>query len=271
MINFSELLWNPQRVKGERVSARLDPPAPVVAQEPLELLRVPTVEVIVPAKTRIALVNEPRGAGADRFRFLRMKLRELKTLANLRSIVITSPLPKDGKSTVALNVATSLTEKGSSVLLIDADLHHPTMAERLGLSPTPGLGECLRDGMDPVTLLCRVEPLGIYLLQAGAPQEHPSELLHSETLPMVVKRLSSLFDWVIIDTPPITPLTDAVLLSRQVDTSLLVVRADKTPREAIEHALSLLGTKHVLGILLNATEGLNQRYAEYRGYYKNKS
>ena len=85
-----------------------------------------------------------------------------------------------------------------------------------------------------------------------------------------MQRLSPYFDWILIDSPPVAPLTDAVLLLKHVDASLVVVRADRTPQEAVKEALTLLGPKHVLGIIFNAAEGLTRLYSEYYGYYGKK-
>ncbi|MBZ5676608.1 MAG: CpsD/CapB family tyrosine-protein kinase [Acidobacteriia bacterium] len=196
-----------------------------------------------------------------------MRLRELKDLTKLQSLLITSPMPGDGKSTIALNLATALAERGKrSVLLIEADLYHPSLAEGLGLEERGGLAECLENQHDPMSLLRCLEPLGCYLLPAGKPVSNPTELLESESFSSVMRSLSPHFDWILIDTPPVIPLTDAVSLSRRVDGSLLVVRADRTPRDAIDQAVSLLGPKHVLGIVLNASDRLNKVYSKYYGY-----
>lgn len=267
MINFSELLWKPQAASGHRSASRPGR-APEIAEEPAELRDVPVQAVQIQPESRIILSTDPRSPGADRFRFVRMRLREIKDAANLKSIVITSPRPQDGKSTIALNLATALAEKGKrNVLLIDADLYHPTLAPRLGLAPLPGLSECIEKGLDPLPLLRRIEPLGWYLLQSGTPQGSPAELAQSEALSVVIQKISPLFDWILLDTPPVAPLTDAVSMSRSVDASMLVVRADRTPREAVDHALTLLGPKHVVGVLLNAAEGLNRLYSDYYGHY----
>ena len=265
MINFTEILWKPRKGGSHKQSAHMLESAP-------ELQRVIVEEVVVTPECRVAMVTDPRSPAADRFRFLRMKLREVKDAVQLRSIVVTSALPQDGKSTTALNLATALNEKGKrKVLLIEADLYHPTLATRLGLSALPGLAECLEEDLNPLDSLRRIEPLGFYLLPAGTTKSNPTELLQQESLPRVLQTLTPLFDWVIIDTPPVAPLTDAILLSRHVDASMLVVRAGHTPEKAVEEAVNLLGKSHVLGIIFNCAEGLDRLYSAYYGYYGKKS
>ena len=185
--------------------------------------------------------------------------------------MITSPLAEEGKSTIAMSLATTLAEQGQrAVLLIEADLHQPSIGKSLGLGPRPGLAECLEDGLDPLSQLSKVEPLSWYSLRAGNPRGNPTELMQSDALKTVLERLTPYFDWILIDTPPVLPLTDALSLSRQVDATLLVARADRTPREAIEQALTVIGRKHVLGIVLNGVEGLGRLYSEYYGHYGKK-
>jgi len=270
MINFSELIWKPEQPKARPTTAFASP----ASEQPLEashLGEIPVEEVQIKPERRIALLTDPRSPGADRFRFLRMRLRELKDAAKLQSLLITSALPQDGKTTIALNLATALAEGGKrTVLLIEADLYHPSVAQRLELKMQPGLGECLEEGLEPLTMLRRLEPLGWYFLAAGSVRGNPTELLQSEALADVMKKVRPHFDWILIDTPPVAPLTDAVSLSKHVDASLLVVRADRTPQEAVKGALALLGPKNVLGIVFNAAEGLNRLYSKYYGYYGKK-
>ena len=270
MINFSELLWKPAGSNGSSLPAPLCSDSENLA-EVGEFSKIPIEEVHLQPEMRIALFNNPRSPGADRYRFLRMRLQEVKDATKLQKLLITSPLPQDGKSTVALNLATALAEHGKrNVLLIEADLYHPTIVQRLGLQIRPGLGACLEGGMDALSALRQIQPLGWYLLPAGELRENPTELLHSESISGVLQRLSAYFDWILIDTPPVVPLTDAVSLSRHVDATLLVVRAGCTPQGTVKEALSLLGPKRVLGIVFNAAEGLNRLYSEYYGYYSKK-
>ena len=263
MINFSELLWKPQ-AKGISSSPSRSQSFEVTELSH-DLRQTPVDEVQIKPTSRLVVLTDPRSSGADRFRYLRMRLNELRDVARLRSLVITSPLPQDGKSTVVLNLATILAEGGKrSVLVIEADLHHPTLAQRLGVRSQAGLSECLEGSLDPMMAIRRVDPPHCYLLQAGTPKGNPTELLQSGNLATVLESLSSHFDWVLIDTPPVTPLTDAVSISRLVDASLLVVRADYTPKGAVEEALSILGAKNVAGIVFNAAE---QLISSYYGYY----
>lgn len=232
---------------------------------------IPVEEVSVGPESRLVFYTDPRSPGADRFRFLRMRLREIWNTGKLRSLLITSPLPGDGKSTIALNLATALSEKGQrSVLLIDGDLHQSALVRQLGIPTGPGLAECLESGLSPMSAVRRLDPLGWYFLSSGTPHTHPTELLQGEVLPGVLQELYEYFDWILIDSPPVIPLTDALSLARRTDASLLVVRAERTPRDAVHETVKLLGHQHVIGVLLNGVEGLNRLYAKYQGYYGTK-
>jgi capsular exopolysaccharide synthesis family protein len=229
--------------------------------------QIPVDEVQLHPGTRIVLHTDPVSPGADRFRYLKMCLRELWHSGKLKSLLITSPLPQDGKSTITLNLATALAEGGKrTVLVIEADLHHPTLTEQLGLEMRPGLAECLANGMSAISGVRRLEPLGWYLLPAGHPHENPTELLQTDALAGVMQKLSQYFDWVIIDSPPVVPLTDALSLARQTSATLLVVREGRTPDDAVEKSIALLGRQRVLGIVLNGVDGLDRLYSGYYGY-----
>ncbi len=233
----------------------------------IQLDQISVEEVQVHPGSRIVMHTDPRSAGADRFRFLRMCLRDLWNAGKLKTIQITSPLPQDGKSTIALNLATALAEGGKrTVLLIEADLHRPTLTEQLGIEKRAGLADCLEGRLNPVSTLRRLEPLGWYLLPAGEPRSDPTELLQTEAFAHVLEALSPHFDWILIDSPPVLPLTDALSLARQANATLLVAREGRTPREAIEKAIAVLGRQRVLGIVLNAVEGLDRMYSGYYGY-----
>jgi capsular exopolysaccharide synthesis family protein len=270
MINFSELFWKPRETEGK---ARMRPFRE--SREAVDTLSAldefPVEEVTVKPDCRLVFLTDPSSPGADRLRLLRMRLREFQDLAKRQKVVITSPTPQDGKSTIALNLATALAEGGKrSVLLVEGDLHHPSITERLGLKARPGLADCIQRSLDPLLAIQRLKPLNFCLLQAGKTPGNPTELLQSGLVSGILDSLGSHFDWVLIDTPPVVPLTDALSFSRHADASLLVVRAGQTPRKAIEDAVERIGQKHILGIVLNGAEGLNRMYSKYYGYYEKK-
>jgi capsular exopolysaccharide synthesis family protein len=232
-----------------------------------EFERIQVEQVQVQPASRIVFHTDPNSPGADRFRLLRMRLRVLWNARKLKTLLITSPLPGDGKSTIALNLATALTERGKrNVLLIEADLHRAPLAQQLSLKAGPGLAECLEGGLNPLSAVRRLDSLGWYLLSAGEVHSNPTELLQGDTLSAVMQALSPHFDWILIDSPPVTPLTDALSLGRLANASLLVTRVGHTPSEAVEKAIGLLGREHVLGIVLNGIEELDQLYSGYYGY-----
>jgi capsular exopolysaccharide synthesis family protein len=186
----------------------------------------------------------------------------------IKTILITSALPHDGKSTVTLNLATALAEKGKrNVLLVGADLHRATLSEQLGIPRRPGLAECLEEGLQPLSVIRRVEPLAWYLLPAGSAQTNPTELVQNGTVAETLKDLSRYFDWILIDSPPLTPLADALALNQLTDATLLVARAGRTPVQEVEKAVGLIGRKRLLGIVLNGVEGLDRVYSNYYGSY----
>ena len=226
----------------------------------------PLEKAHVRPENRVVFHTDPRSPAADRFRFLRMRLREHWSAGKLKKLLVTSPLAHDGKSTIILNLATALSERGKrAVLVIEGDLHHASLAEDLGLNSWAGLADCLQDdSTPPLSAVRRVEPLGWHLLPAGEPRRNPTELLQTPAFGHVLQTLSSHFDWILIDSPPAIALTDALSMQQHADGSLLVVRADRTPREAVEETIALLGKQHVLGVVLNGVEQRNHLYYQYR-------
>ncbi len=225
-------------------------------------------EVKLQPESRLVFHTDPSSGAADRYRLLRMRLRELWSTGKLKTLLVTSPLPEDGKSTTAINLATALADHGKSrVLLMEADLYHSPLVTMLGLDPAPGLAECIESGLDLRSAMRKLQPLEWFFLPAGKPQGNPTELLHRDGFVRIMRQLVSSFDWVLIDSPPVLPLVDALMLKHHADGTLLIARAGHTPRKAIEQSLSLLGQDHILGIVLNATEKVNQSYSKYSNYY----
>jgi len=216
------------------------------------------------------LQREQHGVMADRLRFLRANLRSLWSEEKLKCLLITSAAPHDGKSTVALNLAITLAEGGKrKVLLIEGDMHQPRITQRLSLGFTraPGLADCLDGKAEAAKAVLKIDPLEMFLLSAGKPGNHPTELLQSDALAALMRTVRKQFDWVVVDSPPVQPLSDALLLRQQTDATLLVVRSGQTPSSAVEEAVTLLGKKSILGMVLNGVEGLERQYSKYYKVY----
>lgn len=236
-----------------------------VANAQLEQLPIEVAQL--EATSRIEYYTEPRGASADRFRILRMRLRELQEAKSIKTLLVTSPLPHDGKSTMVLNLATALSERGrKAVLVVEGDLHRPTLTQLLGVNNGLGLSDCLAKQLDPMSVIRRVEPLSWYLLPAGAGVTNASELLHTGNFPGVIQKVVPHFDWILMDSPPVLPLTDTLSLAKNAEATLLVARAGQTARRAVDEAIAALGPRNVCGIILNGIEQLDRYYSAY-GYY----
>jgi capsular exopolysaccharide synthesis family protein len=241
------------------------------ARKSADLLTVETVGL--PSGVRIVTQVDPTSPTADRYRYLRFRLQSLRKAGNLKTILVASPLPRDGKTTVALNLATTLVEKGTqSVLLIDADLHRSIATMLLGLEGKQGLSDCLEHDLDPLLSLKMVHPLGWHFLPSGGKTSaNPTELLQGPRLPRIVEGLSNRFDWIVLDSPPTLPLTDACILSHHTDGTLLVLRAGQTPQEAANQAVTILGKKTLVGVVLNGADPLSKPYHGYGEYYGRRS
>jgi capsular exopolysaccharide synthesis family protein len=225
----------------------------------------PVEEAYVGSENRLVFHADPRSPAADRYRLLRMKLKTLGNSGKLKKILITSPLAHDGKSTVTMNLATALAERGKRrVLVVETDLHHSSLGKSLKLRPGVGLTGCLiDDATSPFSAIRRLEPLGWYILAAGETRRNPTELLQAPAFGHIMEQLSPCFDWIVIDSPPVIPLTDSISLQQHADASILVGRAGRTPREAVEKTIELLGKKNILGVILNGMEARDHLYYQY--------
>lgn len=247
----------------------LSPAAFVDALEKsLNLESLLTARMQLGSESRLVLATEPNGPAAERYRLMRLRLQEVRADANVKTLLITSAAPQEGKSTVALNLAAVLAEKrNQSVLLLEGDLRRPSLASMLGLKLPSGLTQCTRSEVGLQSVIWKVEPLGFHLLPAGKPLDNPADLLTSEWFSEVTAKLVDSFDWIIIDSPPAIPVVDALSLKRCADASMVVARADRTQQNAISETIRILGPDHVLGIILNGMERLDRGYDDYYGYY----
>lgn len=208
----------------------------------------------------------PRG---ESYRQLRTAVRFVGVDRALRSLVVTSAMPGDGKTTTAANLAISLAQAGQSVVLVDADLRRPRMTELLGLDPTVGLTSVLVSDVPLAEALQQFGDLPLLALASGPVPPNPSELLASDRMADMVRELTASYDVVLFDTPPLLPVTDAAVLGAVTNGAIIVARARKTRREQLRHAADLLrgaGTP-VLGLVVNGMPVKGGRYAKYSYRY----
>jgi capsular exopolysaccharide synthesis family protein len=221
------------------------------------------------SESRVIVSSDPRSPGSERFRLIRMALRNAAGGKLPKVLLITSPLPKDGKTTVALNLAASLSEAGKyRILLLEADLHRPAVLATLGLDWNRGLSEVLQAGEAPAAVIRRIEPLDFYLMPAGHSSHNPSELFQAEGFSRLLQDLKAHFDSILLDCPPAFPLADVVALKAHADGVLLVARAGATPRETVRETIQLFKPEQVLGLILNAEEEVNRAYSKYYHRYR---
>jgi capsular exopolysaccharide synthesis family protein len=205
---------------------------------------------------------------SEQYRILRTKIIQHPRYP--RTIVISSPLPRDGKSITAVNLAGALSLKGDArVLLIDGDFRHPAIWRQLGLDETPGLGEVLegRTALQDAIVQAREYP-NLFVLPAGKPEANPTELLDSAIFNTIIGQLKRAFKYLIIDSPPIASVADYDLLSAVCDGVILVVRPDHTNRQACKKALDSIPKEKSLGVVMNCVpEWFLHKSHRFEGYY----
>jgi len=205
--------------------------------------------------------------GAEQFRTLRSRLYQLHGTQPLKTILITSSLPADGKTFLANNLAQAIVQQPDRrVLLIDADLRRSRLHVPLGAPTSPGLTEYLRGDADEMAVIQHGQEGNLFLIAGGNDVSDPSELLSNGRLKLLLDRLTPVFDWIIIDSPPCLPVADAIGLADLCDGVLLVVRAGSTPVEAAQKASQELQGRNVLGVVLNAVDK-KHAYPHYYGQY----
>lgn len=207
------------------------------------------------SKHPLILLDRAQSAAAEAVRTLRTNLQFVNAAHRPRSIVITSPMPGEGKSTLALNLAISLAGTGVRALLVDADLRRPSVADYLGLEGGVGLTTVLIDRAEVADVIQSAAGDVLDVLPAGQVPPNPSELLGSPAMSALLEQLMQIYDIVLMDSPPLLPVTDAAILSNLGDGALVVVGAGQTRRPQLRKALETLeqAEGHLFGIVLNKT------------------
>jgi tyrosine-protein kinase Etk/Wzc len=216
----------------------------------------------------VVTIADTHSASAEAYRTLRTNLLFSAAVHSLHRVVITSAAPKEGKSTTAANLAVACAQQGQRVVLVDADLRGPTAHTMFGRARSPGVTNVLVGTVVLNDALVSTGESNLMLLPAGTTPPNPAELLASGKMSALLDELSSRFYLVIIDTPPLLAASDAAVLGRSADGTLMVVRAGQTQRMAVQEAIQQLHTvgARLLGTVLNDPDAEIAKFAPY--YYQ---
>ena len=219
----------------------------------------------------MSVIKKPGAPISEAYRALRTSVLLSTADRPPQVLLVTSSQPDEGKTVTALNLACTMAQKGERVLLIDADMRRPGIAKALNLSCPKGLSGILTGAYEyGPELLFKIERVdGLSLLPCGPIPPNPAELLCSMKMEALVKRLRQDFDHIIIDSPPVLPITDATILSSIVDGVIMVVECEMTTRAALSRACRIIehaGGK-IIGTVLNKVDGKRDGYYGYRYYH----
>jgi capsular exopolysaccharide synthesis family protein len=221
------------------------------------------------AVRNITSLSQPKSQFAESFRSLRTALLLSSAGHPPKKILLTSATPSEGKTTASINLATVLAQGNARVLIIDADLRRPTVHEQFGLSARVGLSSVLTGSATLEKAVQQIPAISnLDILVSGPMPPFPTELLSSEMMRQLLETAGEIYTHIVIDSPPVLSVTDAVILAREVDAVVLVIRQGKSSKHIVRRARDLLARSGapVSGILLNAVDISSPDYYGYYGY-----
>jgi capsular exopolysaccharide synthesis family protein len=229
-----------------------------------DLSQFQSLPVCLTQNSKLICLTGQESFGAEKFRFLGVRLRQLQQSRPLKKLLITSTIPEEGKSTVAANLATILARRQQpKILLLEGDLRRPSLAQQFGVGSIAGLSEWLQGEPRPMKHIYRLEESNLWFLPAGRPPANPLELMQSGRLSELLNQLSAWFDWIVIDSPPILPLADTSVWARLADGILLVTREGTTKRRMLQRGLQALEQSKLLGAVVNSSAN-----TDHSNYYQ---
>ncbi len=197
---------------------------------------------------------------------LRAKVEYKMDTLNLRVLAVSSAVAGEGKTLTATHLAANMASTGrKKVLLMDLDLRKPSIARELGMTAEPGMSEYLSGSVPKEKILRNSAVPGLSVIVAGKMDPSPADMLAGEKFRFLLRELREQFDLVILDTPPILPVPDAVTISEQVDAFILLFRFSHTPHQLFRQAIEELGERKIVGVVLNGEEKKPDKY--YHKYY----
>jgi capsular exopolysaccharide synthesis family protein len=228
------------------------------------LARCPQMRWNLNPSSLVFINGDENSAAKEVFRTLRTRLYQIRAVQPLKTVIITSALPGEGKTFVTSNLAQSLIrQRERRVLLIDADLRIPNLHTPLGASLSPGLSDYLLGEVDELRILQRGRDENLFLIPGGKQVPNPNELLANGRMERLLERLGPAFDWILMDSAPTIPVSDTTILAKMCDGILMVVRAGSTPFDLAQKACQEFSDRPLLGAVLNRADNR----AGYGGYY----
>jgi|GEM_PF-709239 len=236
-------------------------------RKPAETAETPGVLVRALPESHLVALTEPNGLGAEKFRALVTRFDHLRKQRELRSFQVTSSVIDEGKTLVAGNTALTLAKySGSKTLLVEGDLHRPSLASLFGVSELRGLNHWWSSQDQELgKFVHRLSGMPLWFLPSGKTFDQPSDLLRSPRFVKAFTQLASQFEWIVVDSTPMLPIVDVNLWSRLVDGTLLVVREGVAPVKALKRGLQALDHPKLIGVVINEATEINQ--VDYAGQY----
>ncbi len=226
-------------------------------------------ESVMPGLPELIVHEHPTSGVAEAARALRTNILFMSPDKQFRTLLVTSAAPSEGKTTVACCIAIAMAQAGRKVALLDCDMRRPRVHRVFGKTNDVGITTALIDFASVDEIIRDTNVPNLSVITTGPIPPNPAEILHSETFGKLLKLLSERFDHIVIDSPPVAPVTDAAILSTRVDVTILVVRAFKTSKELARRAVRSLrdvGSRSV-GTVLNAVDFSRREYGYYQYYY----
>lgn len=217
----------------------------------------------------LTVFKDPTSLAAEACRSIRTNMMFISAQKEFSLFSVTSPGPVDGKTTVAISLAIAMAQAGGRVLLIDADLRRPRVHKSFGLKSDKGISNVMAGDQQLVDTICRSEVPNLDVLPCGPSPPNPAELLHTERFREILAECRSRYDRVILDSPPIGPVTDPAIIGSVADGVVLVLRSGHTTREGAQFARRHLADAgaRILGLVINQTDHKGSRYGYGYGYY----
>lgn len=216
---------------------------------------------------RLVAITQPHSNYCEEYRSLRTQILHRSQRQKLQSIVVASINPSEGKTITALNLSWLLAQTdGVKCLIIDSDLRMPSLTDYLGIETDKGLSDILAGNATLRDSIIKLEPAGLHVLPGGEARADVAELISGPKFKEILRQARALFDYVIIDAPPLGIFTDANILINHADGAMLVVRAGRTKYSAIDRILETLPKDRMMGVVLNQSEDVLDE--THYGYYK---